>query len=148
MHPEAGKVQPMPFVNVLLKGTTTGATTDLDGRYSFDAEPGTYILLVSFVGYEPVEKEVVVTSGTRTMVDVQLLAAGVDIKEFEVISIKDREQEGILLMERKEASSLVQNLGAQELKKKGAERRGRRGAEDSWGLSTVGGRYVVVRGLT
>ena len=49
--PEAGKVQPMPFVNVLLKGTTTGTTTDLDGRFSFDAEPGSYILLVSFVGY-------------------------------------------------------------------------------------------------
>jgi hypothetical protein len=144
--PEAGKVQPMPFVNVLLKGTTTGATTDLDGRYSFDAEPGTYILLVSFVGYEPVEKEVVVTSGTRTMVDVQLLAAGVDIKEFEVISIKDREQEGILLMERKEASSLVQNLGAQELKKKGASDVAE-GVQKIVGLSTVGGRYVVVRGL-
>ncbi len=37
--PEAGRVQPMPFVNVLLKGTTAGATTDLDGRFSFEAEP-------------------------------------------------------------------------------------------------------------
>ena len=50
----------MPFVNVVIKGTTTGGTTDLDGKFSFTADPGAYTLLVSFVGYEAVEKPLTV----------------------------------------------------------------------------------------
>ena len=49
---EGGIVQPMPFVNVAIKGTSTGGTTDLDGKFSFDADAGEHVLLVSFVGYE------------------------------------------------------------------------------------------------
>ncbi len=33
----------MPFVNVVIKGTTTGASTDLDGKFSFIADPGNYV---------------------------------------------------------------------------------------------------------
>lgn len=144
---EGGKVQPMPFVNVLLKGTSTGGTTDLDGKFSFTAEPGTYTLLVSFVGYEPTEKPVVVTAEQRTLADVELKSQGIDIQEFEVVKVADREREGILLLERKEASALVQSIGAQELKKKGASDVAE-GVQKLVGLSTVGGRYIVVRGLS
>lgn len=144
--PEAGKVQPMPFVNVLLKGTTAGATTDLDGRFSFEAEPGAYTLLVSFVGYEPVERPVTVTAGQTVRIDVELKGQGIDMEEFEVVQVRDREAEGVMLMERREATTLVQNIGAQELRKKGASDVAE-GVQKMVGLSTVGGRYLVVRGL-
>lgn len=144
---EGGSVQPMPFVNVAIKGTTIGGTTDLDGKFSFDVEPGAHVLSVSFVGYEPVERPVVVTAGQRTLADVDMKTQGVDIKEFEVVKVADREREGILLMERKEANTLVQSIGAQELKKKGAGDVAE-GVQKMVGLSTVGGCYVVVRGLT
>ncbi len=49
-------------------------------------------------------------------------------------------------MERKESTDLVQNIGAQELKKKGANDVAE-GVQKMVGLSTVGGRYIVVRGL-
>ena len=49
---ENGKVEPQPFANVVIKGTTTGASTDLDGRYLFKVEPGTYVVVTSMVGYE------------------------------------------------------------------------------------------------
>ncbi|HAI75503.1 MAG TPA: hypothetical protein DCM08_04585 [Microscillaceae bacterium] len=45
----------LPFVNVYLKGSTTGATTDLDGYYKFQYEgklPND-TLMVTFVGYQP-----------------------------------------------------------------------------------------------
>ena len=33
--------EPLPFANVIIKGTTTGATTDFDGLYAIDGlEPG------------------------------------------------------------------------------------------------------------
>jgi TonB-dependent receptor len=144
--PEAGVVQPMPFVNVALKGTTTGATTDLDGRYTFQAAPGVYVLVVSFVGYEPVERPVTVEAGETVTVDVEMRTQGVDIKEFEVVEKADRERETVQLVERRASNDLVQSMGSQELRKKGASDVAE-GVQKIVGLSTIGGRYLVVRGL-
>lgn len=143
---EGDKVQPMPFVNVALQGTTTGGTTDLDGKFSFQADPGTHQLVVSFIGYQPEVREVTVVANGTSTVNIELKSQGIDIEEFEVVQVRDRESEGVLLMERKESTSLVQNIGAQELKKKGANDAAE-GVQKIVGLSTVGGRYLVVRGL-
>lgn len=40
---------PIPFVNVVVKGTNNGVQTDLDGKYSITAKPGD-VLVFSFVG--------------------------------------------------------------------------------------------------
>ena len=50
---------PLPGVNVLVKGTVKGAITDIDGNYSIDANEGD-VLSFSFIGYE--NQEVVVAS--------------------------------------------------------------------------------------
>jgi TonB-linked SusC/RagA family outer membrane protein len=41
----------LPGVNVLLKGTTSGTTTDSEGKYSISA-PENSVLIFSFIGYE------------------------------------------------------------------------------------------------
>lgn len=50
--------EPLPGVNIVIKGTTTGTQTDLDGVYTISAPIGS-ILVFSFVGFET--QEVVVT---------------------------------------------------------------------------------------
>ena len=48
--------EPLPFANVIIKGSTTGATTDFDGLYAIDGiEPGNYTVVFSFIGYETLE---------------------------------------------------------------------------------------------
>ena len=44
--------------NVLLKGTTTGTVTDIDGGFSLDLNKGTYNLQVSFIGYHTQTREI------------------------------------------------------------------------------------------
>ncbi|MEO2129317.1 MAG: carboxypeptidase-like regulatory domain-containing protein, partial [Christiangramia sp.] len=56
---------PLPAVNVLIKGTTTGTQTDFDGNYSIEASQGD-VLVFSFVGLETTE----VTVGSSTTLDV------------------------------------------------------------------------------
>ncbi len=51
--------EPMPFVNVFFKGTTTGATSDIDGFYSIETRLATDTLVASCVGYEILRKPVV-----------------------------------------------------------------------------------------
>lgn len=66
----AGKVtdesgEGLPGVNVLIKGTTNGVQTDLDGNYRLAVQDGA-TLVFSYVGFETQE----VAVGTRTTIDV------------------------------------------------------------------------------
>ena len=47
--------QPFPGVNVIVKGTSTGTTTDASGKYSLSVEDENATLVISFVGYKTQE---------------------------------------------------------------------------------------------
>lgn len=48
----------VPGATVLVKGTTRGVATDLDGRFSLDIQAGDQVLVVSFIGYLTQEIEI------------------------------------------------------------------------------------------
>ena len=54
--------EPLPFVNVVLKGTTAGATSDFDGNYMISTAQKGDSIVASYVGYKkfsaPVKKGV------------------------------------------------------------------------------------------
>ncbi|MEZ4789593.1 MAG: carboxypeptidase-like regulatory domain-containing protein [Flavobacteriales bacterium] len=143
---EGGSVQPMPFVNVAIKGTTIGGTTDLDGKFSFDVEPGAHVLSVSFVGYEPVERPVVVTAGQRTLADVDMKTQGVDIKEFEVVKVKRTETEGAVVMETRKSEQVVNGMSREQISKS-QDRTAGDVVKRIPGVTMVGDRFVMIRGL-
>ena len=61
-------------VNVLIKGTYYGATTDIDGNYQIkNMSPGNYTLTFRLIGYKEVEHtEVKVSEGSATTINVRL----------------------------------------------------------------------------
>jgi hypothetical protein len=58
----------VPGATVLVKGTTIGTATDLDGKYSISVPAGSNVLVFSFVGLSLQE----VTIGNRTTIDVAM----------------------------------------------------------------------------
>jgi len=54
---EASTGNPLPGVNVIVKGTTTGAITDFDGNYEVQTESGA-VIQFSFLGFKTQEKTV------------------------------------------------------------------------------------------
>ena len=46
---------PIPGVNVLIKGTTTGTTTDFDGQYTLTNLAENDVVVFSYVGFAPQE---------------------------------------------------------------------------------------------
>ncbi|WP_462247965.1 SusC/RagA family TonB-linked outer membrane protein [Ekhidna sp.] len=58
----------LPGVNVVIKGSTTGVTTDIDGNYRLQINDGDVTLTFSYVGFETQEVNV----GTRSIVDVTM----------------------------------------------------------------------------
>ncbi|MDY0781187.1 TonB-dependent receptor [Tenacibaculum sp. IB213877] len=56
------KGEPLPYVNVIEKGTTNGVTTDIDGSFSLSVQGLPTTLSASFIGYKTIEKQVLSTS--------------------------------------------------------------------------------------
>jgi TonB-linked SusC/RagA family outer membrane protein len=71
---------PLPGVNVVIKNTTRGTTTDFDGNYTIKAAPNE-ILVFSFVGYE--SKEVTVKS--ENTINVSLAEENKSLEEVVVV---------------------------------------------------------------
>ncbi|WP_181304792.1 TonB-dependent receptor [Rufibacter sp. XAAS-G3-1] len=69
----------MPGVSVVVKGTTNGTSTDVDGRYSIQAAPGS-VLVFSFIGALPQEH----TIGAANTIDVRL---GSDAKALDEVVV-------------------------------------------------------------
>lgn len=70
----------LPGVTVLLKGTTLGTISDIDGKYSIKAKAG-QVLVFSFIGYTTQE----ITVGTQKVIDVSLNSSTTALEEVLVI---------------------------------------------------------------
>lgn len=73
----------MPGVNILIKGSQTGTSTDASGAYSLDVGPGNPTLVFSFVGY--VQEEVQVSG--RSIIDVAIAPSVENLKEVVVTAL-------------------------------------------------------------
>jgi len=71
---------PLPGVNVLLKGTTNGTVTDSDGKYKLSVPAKGAVLTFSFIGMASEETEI----GERAIVDVGLKT---DVKQLSEVVI-------------------------------------------------------------
>ena len=64
--------------NVIIKGTNIGMATDVEGKFVLSSVPtGPQTLVISYIGYTSVEKEINVNSGSTLTVDVELEWVGV-----------------------------------------------------------------------
>src|SRR5688572_22091025 len=71
---------PFPGVNIVVKGTSTGTTTDGDGKYSIEVPDANSVLIFSFVGYAAQEVPV----GGRTAIDVTMTP---DIEQLDEVIV-------------------------------------------------------------
>ena len=72
---------PLPYANVMLKGTNIGVVTDLDGKFEFETPESSGILVVSFIGYNT--KEVNIEG--KTSIEVSLTPASESLDEVVVV---------------------------------------------------------------
>lgn len=145
---DAAQGESLPGANVRIRGTSKGATTDLNGRYRLTGlEPGAYDLVFSFVGFQ--QKTVTgveVTPGETTEIDVTLAEKTAEMDEVVVEAVAARGSEAGLLAERAKAAAVSNAISAEEIGRAGAGT-----AADAMskvtGASVVDGKYVNVRGL-
>lgn len=90
---DASDGAPLPGVNVIIKGTTSGTTTDADGLYSIPLSSESDVLVFSFIGYLTKELEVrgqskldvTLAADTKVLDEVVVLAFGQQQEKHEVV---------------------------------------------------------------
>ncbi len=82
---------PLPQVTVLLKGTTIGAPTDADGKYSITVPDKGGVLVFRYLGY--VTQEIAI--GKQKVINVKLQPDSVDLGEMVVVGYGTQEKKAI-----------------------------------------------------
>ncbi len=142
--------EPLPFANILIKGTTKGTQSDFDGLYEIaNLEPGTYTVVFSYLGYETVElPNIAVEAGKVTTINAPLSASkGVELQEVVVTTSARKDSEVALLLDQKKAVEIKESIGAQQLAKLGVSNVATATTKISGVSSSEASGDVFVRGL-
>lgn len=97
--------EPIPGVNIVVKGKAKGTVTDFDGNFSLDIEAGENILVFSFIGYEAQELNI----EGQSVVNVRLLPDNKQLDEIVVV--------GYGTMRKSDLTGSVYSVKAEELVK-------------------------------
>ncbi|MDZ7332239.1 MAG: TonB-dependent receptor [candidate division KSB1 bacterium] len=103
----------LPGANVMIKGTNMGAATGRQGEFVIsNVPPGSYTLVVSYIGYEEFSTSVSVTVGGTTRQDVALKVSYVEMEQVVVEGIR---QGQVKALSQQRTSATIQNVVAQEM---------------------------------
>lgn len=94
---------PVIGANVVVKGTTNGSISDIDGQIVLSNVPENSILVVSYVGYIPQEVNV----GNRSVVNIELVEDAQALAEVVVI--------GYGSLDKKQVTSAITSIKAEDM---------------------------------
>lgn len=97
--------EPLPGVTVVVKGTSNGVITDVDGKYSLPNTPSNGTLIFSFVGMVSQEVQI----GNRISIDV--------VMESDVIGLEEVVAIGYGVSKKSDLTGAITQVKADELKK-------------------------------
>jgi len=139
--------EPLPFANVVIKGTKQGTSTDENGKYSISLKPGNYTLVIGYLGYETKEIAFTLKANEKKVINHTLEASGVQLQDVEIVHVVSKEKESALLQEQQKAVEIKQSIGAEEISKKGIGDVAAAVAKTSGISKQEGSGDIFVRGL-
>lgn len=135
---------------VLVEGTTTGAATNVDGKYILNnVSAGHHSVIVSYIGYEKkLVSDVDVKAGSVTPLDVVLIAVtNQTLKEVTVRATFKQESVAALYAAQKANVQVTDGITA-DLIRRSPDRNTGEILKRVSGTSIQDGKFVVIRGLS
>lgn len=135
-------------VAVMIEGTFTGTTTDLDGQFTLEVDPGTYNLQLSYISYSPMLiKDVVVKSNEVAFLDNLIMKESAqELMEVVIKAEAVRTNEAAMLTIKKKSTAMIDGISASKIQLTG-DNTAVEAAKRVTGVSVEDGKYVYVRGL-
>ena len=139
---------PLIGANVLVIGTSTGASTDIDGHYEIKSlQPGKYKLRFSYISYRAIVVEYIeVKSAKSTTIDVSLAPSATQLEEVVVTAEALKSTEASILKIQKNSDNIVDGVSA-ELISKNNSSNGTDVLKRMTGINISEGKYAFIRGI-
>lgn len=145
---DGGTGESLIGVSVLIKDTYKGASTDLDGKFSLELDPGTYNLQISYITFQTlVITDVVVKAGeTNILPDIKLTEASIELGVAVITSDAVQSSESSLMAMKKKSATMIDGISASTIRMIG-DANAVEATKRITGVTVEDGKYVYVRGL-
>ncbi|MBD8387775.1 TonB-dependent receptor domain-containing protein [Dysgonomonas sp. BGC7] len=142
------KGQPVIGATVVVKGTTTGTATDVDGKYTLPYIPaGTTTIQISFMSYETLQvNDVKIVAGKITPLDVVLKEATQQLGEVVITAAYGQASANGLYAKQKNMVAMSDGVSSDMIKKT-SDNNVAQVLKRVSGVTIDNGKYVIVRGL-
>lgn len=134
---------------ILVQGTSVGTSTDIEGNFLISSIPaGTYTLQITYVGYQNTTiPNVVVENGKRITIDAKISDATSQLEEVVITGTRSVDNDFSIVREIRESKLVVTGVSA-EMITRTPDRDAAEVAKRVPGVTIMGGKYIVIRGLS
>lgn len=145
IYDTANNNEPLAYATIMLQNTEFGAETDENGYFEIECEQGSYLIEASYTGYQTFVMQY--ETGSTDELNINLTPEASNLDEL-VITVNNRKSsETALLSEQRKSLEIKQQIGAQELSRKGVGDVAAAVAKTAGISQQEGSNNVYVRGL-
>ncbi len=136
-------------VNLVIVGSSRGAATDLNGKYTIaNLDPGMYSLRVSYVGYTTkVITDATVRADENLKLDISIASEAIMGEEVTVTAERVISTEAAVLAERKKAATIGDGISSEQVKRT-PDATSSDALKRVTGVSVVDNKFVFIWGIT
>lgn len=134
---------------IMVKGTTRGTQTDVDGNFNLPIEAGTYTIEIKYIGYQTKEvDDIKVTDNNTVTVNTTITEAkATELQEVVVRSSLKKENISSLYLIQKNSAAISDGISADVIKKSPDRSTGEVLKRVS-GTTIQDNKFVIIRGLS
>ena len=115
---EYGSIEPLPYVNVVIEGTTNGTTTDFDGNFKLYVPEGIHNVSISFVGYKKETVEVITKKSSPVVINKQLTTGEDVLMAVQVVAEINKNSKASEITEVKNATGIDNVISSESMTEK------------------------------
>lgn len=145
IYDSANNNEPLAYATIMLQNTEFGAETDENGYFEIECSQGSYVLEASYTGYQtyviPYKEE------TTEEVSINMAPEESNLDELVITVNNKKSSETALLSDQRKSLEIKQQIGAQELSRKGVSDVAAAVAKTAGISQQEGSNNVYVRGL-
>lgn len=139
--------EPLTGAAILIEGTTTGTTADIDGNYELKTVPGNFTLIISYVSYTTTKlTNIIVEQGKTTQLPIELEEVSLELKSVQVVARMKTDTDLSLLRNVRTSLQVVSGISSQQISKT-LDKDASEVVKRIPGVTIQDNRFIVVRGL-
>jgi len=131
---------------IQVEGSDNGTATDIEGNFTFEVNPGSYVLVCSYVSYQNQKIQVEVKSGEVTNLSVVMAEEVNALQEVVIVATVQKSSALALLTERKNLAQVSDGISADVIRKT-PDRTTSDALKRITGASIQDGKFAIIRGM-